>query len=32
MWASEKEIVLYARHAGLVYHATECVYAPHAYR
>ncbi len=28
----EKEIVMYAYHLKLVYFATECVYAPNAYR
>ena len=28
----EKEIVLYAYHKKLVYHATECLYSPQAYR
>lgn len=28
----EKEIVLYAHHARLDYHSTECVYSPGAYR
>lgn len=28
----EKEIVLYAHHRKLVYHATECLYSPQAYR
>jgi len=30
--AAEKEIVLYAHHARLDYHSTECVYSPGAYR
>lgn len=31
-YASEKEIVLYAHHAKLDYHSTECSYSPNAYR
>ena len=30
--AFEKDIVLYAHHAGIPYFSTECVYAPDAYR
>lgn len=28
----EKEIVLYAYHKKLVYHSTECIYSPNAFR
>lgn len=31
-YAYEKEIVLYAYHRKLVYHSTECIYSPNAYR